>query len=171
MVKWVSKIEYVVGFTLLAMITLIVFISALGRYINIPVIWSNDVAQMLFLWLCFIGATKAMRERGHLGVDFLVRMFSHRWRLIIETTFAVLFIAAMYALGKEGVNLAYMNAERVFGDSGIPYFYVTIAVPVGFVLLSLQILANTVDAWINVAKGDRLIFARKASAIDIVTEL
>ena len=53
------------------------------RFFGHPLIWSVDLAQLLFIWLCFIGATRAMRERGHLGVDFLVRPFPHRYRLAL----------------------------------------------------------------------------------------
>ncbi len=82
--NWIAKIEFAIGATVLALITLLVFAAAIARFFGNPIIWSVDMAQLLFIWLCFIGATKAMRERGHLGVDFLVRLFSHRWRLITE---------------------------------------------------------------------------------------
>ena len=171
MTNWIAKIEFAVGAAVLALITLLVFAAAIARFIGNPIIWSVDLAQLLFIWLCFIGATRAMRERGHLGVDFLVRMFSHRWRLIIETILAVIFIVVMFYLGKEGYKLAVLNKERVFGDSGISYYFVTVAVPAGFILLTAQILANTVDAWRNVAAGKVLIFAKKGDILDQVTEL
>ncbi len=170
MTEWVAKIEFAIGAMLLAVITVLVFAASLARFMGHPIIWSVDMAQLLFIWLCFIGATRAMRERGHLGVDFLVRLFSHRWRLIVETALAIIFILVMFYLGKEGYKLADMNRERVFGDSGISYFWVTIAVPAGFVLLSAQIISNTVDAWINIAKGDRLIFAKTGDLLAQVKE-
>ncbi len=171
MVKWIAKIEFAVGAIILSLITVLVFAAAIARFFGNPIIWSVDLAQLLFIWLCFIGATRAMRERGHLGVDFLVRLFSHRWRLIIESVLAVIFIAVMFYLGKEGYKLAVLNKERVFGDSGISYYFVTVAVPAGFILLTAQILANTIDAWRNVAKGEVLIFAKKGDILDQVTEL
>lgn len=171
MTKWVEKIEFVIGMILLSAITLLVFGAAVTRYFGEPIIWSIDLSKMMFLWLCFIGATRAMRERGHLGVDFLVRLFSHRWRLIVETLMAVAFIIVMFYLGKEGVKLAFQNIEREYGDSGLPYYLVTLSVPVGFVLLSLQILANTVDAWGNIAKEKTLIFGRKSDILDQISEL
>ena len=76
-----SKLEFVVGFALLAIITGLVFIAAVMRFFGHPLIWSVDLAQLLFIWLCFVGATRAMRQRSHLGVDFLVRFFSHIRRL------------------------------------------------------------------------------------------
>ncbi|MBL4808379.1 MAG: TRAP transporter small permease [Rhodobacteraceae bacterium] len=158
-----AKIEFAVGVILLATITFLVFIAALMRHFGHPLIWSVDMAQLLFIWLCFVGATRALRERGHLGVDFLVRLFSYKNRLRIETALAALFIVFLMTLAKVGVDLTLLNIERLFGDSGISYAFVTSAVPVGCVFLSLAIIANTVEAWRSAKSTQRLIFARTAN--------
>lgn len=161
MSKWVEKLEFIVGAGLLATITFLVFIAAVMRFVGYPLIWSVDLAQLLFIWLCFVGATRAMRIRGHLGVDFLVRFFGHKTRLKIETGLAIVFISFMVVLMFEGYKLTMMNSERLFGDSGLSYAWVTIAVPVGCAFLSLAIIANLVEAWS--ARNDEagpLIFAR-----------
>ena len=99
-----------------------------------------------------------MRERAHLGVDLIVRWFPHRIRLYNETLLAVIFIVFMMLLAKEGYNLTLMNRERLFGDSGLSYAYVTIAVPVGCVFLTLSILTNAFEAWSERAKGQETHF-------------
>lgn len=156
---FLAKIEYVAGAILLAVITFLVFIAATMRFFGHPLIWSVDLAQLLFIWLCFIGATRAMRERGHLGVDFLVRPFPHRYRLALETALAALFLAFLMLLAYEGYKLTMLNKERQFGDSGLSYAWVTIAVPAGCVMLSISILGNLWQAWRNVKDG-MLIFTR-----------
>lgn len=160
MSKWFERLELAVGCILLAIITFLVFIAATMRFFGNPIIWSIDLAQLLFIWLCFVGATRAMRQRGHLGVDFLVRLFGHRLRLWIETVLAVVFVAFMMVLAYEGYKLTQMNMERLFGDSGLSYAYVTIAVPVGCVFLSLAIISNAIEAWRDRAKSKTLIFTR-----------
>ena len=142
-----DKFEFALGVMLLAAITLLVFIAAVMRFAGNPVIWSVDMAQLLFIWLCFIGATRAMRQKAHLGVDYLVRLLPQRIRLIVETILAAFFIAFLMTLAIEGYKLTMLNWERVFGDSGLSYAWVTIAVPVGAVLLSMSILANLIKAW------------------------
>ncbi|WP_180898102.1 TRAP transporter small permease [Martelella soudanensis] len=156
---FLAKIEYVAGAILLAVITFLVFIAATMRFFGHPLIWSVDLAQLLFIWLCFIGATRAMRERGHLGVDFLVRPFPHRYRLALETALAALFLAFLMLLAYEGYKLTMLNKERQFGDSGLSYAWVTIAVPAGCVMLSISILGNLWQAWRNV-KDRTLVFTR-----------
>ncbi|WP_174802463.1 TRAP transporter small permease [Martelella limonii] len=156
---FLAKIEYAAGAILLAVITFLVFIAATMRFFGHPLIWSVDLAQLLFIWLCFIGAARAMRERGHLGVDFLVRPFPHRYRLALETLLAAIFLVFMMMLAYEGYKLTMLNKERQFGDSGLSYAWVTIAVPAGCVMLSLSILGNLFEAWRNVKNGT-LVFTR-----------
>lgn len=143
----VTKIEFIIGASLLAIITFLVFIASVMRFAGHPIIWSIDLAELLFIWLCFTGAVRAMRLRAHLGVDYLVRHLGHQNRLIIESIMAVIFLSFMSIIAKEGYGLAMLNKERVFGDSGISYYYVTIAVSVGCFFLSLAIIANAVEAW------------------------
>lgn len=166
-----AKVEFVAGTVLLAIITVLVFVAAVMRFFDHPLVWSVDLAQLLFIWLCFIGATRAMRERAHLGVDYLVRLFPHRRRLEIETLLAAVFVIFLLLLAVEGYKLTMLNWQRQFGDSGLPYALVTIAVPAGSIMLSLSILANTLSAWRERAAGRTLIFTRTTDAGDGAAEL
>lgn len=169
MAKWAAKIEFVVGAGLLMAIVFLVFIAAIMRFFGKPLIWSIDTAQLLFIWLCFVGATATMRKKGHIGVDLLVRMLGHKYRLWLETAQAAIFILVMSVLAVEGYRLAVANKERVFGYSGISYYFVTIAVSVGCIMLSATIIGNAVDAWRNRA-SEKLIFS-KTGGSDTPSEL
>lgn len=167
---FLGKIEFFVGAVLLAVITFLVFIAAVMRFFGYPLIWSVDLAQLLFIWLCFVGATRAMRERVHLGVDFLVRLFPFAARRLIETALAFLFIAFLLVLAYEGYKLTILNWQRVFGDSGLSYAWVTISVPAGSILLSISILSNTVLSWRPGEKTERLVFTRTKSVDEMANQ-
>jgi len=168
--RFLIQLEFLVGAALLLVITGLVFAAAVMRFFGHPLIWSVDMAQLLLIWLCFFGATRAMRERAHLGVDFIVRRLNARARLILETAMAVLFIAFMAVLAREGYGLTMLNIERIFGDSGISYGFVTIAVPAGCILLSAVIISNAVEAWRDPERRT-LIFARPDTDSTVHEEL
>lgn len=159
MARSLARLELAIGAVLLLVITLLVFSAAVMRFFGHPLIWSVDMAQLLLIWLCFFGATRAMRERAHLGVDLVVRYFGRRIRLAIELGLAALFIVFMAVLAWEGYQLTMLNKERIFGDSGISYGFVTIAVPAGCILLSAVIVANVVQA-VRDPHGRMLVFSR-----------
>lgn len=142
-----DKIELAIGLILLAIIVILVFMASIMRFYGHPIIWSVDFAQLLFIWLCFLGANRALRTKSHLGVDFFIRMLSSRTRFIFEAIISFFIIIFLISLAVKGTQLTILNKERLFGDSGIPYAFVTIAVPFGCVLLSSTIIRNFIEAW------------------------
>ena len=115
------------------------------------------------IWLCFLGADQALRSRSHLGVDFFVRVFSTRLRFWIEAALTVVIIIFLLSLAVTGTQLTILNKERLFGDSGIPYAFVTIAVPFGCVLLSCTLVANLIEAWRYNRSNGTLIMTKNAT--------
>ena len=69
MLKRLGQIELAICVILLAIITGLVFVASIMRFFGHPLVWSVDLAQLLFIWVCFLGADKAMREKTHLGME------------------------------------------------------------------------------------------------------
>ncbi|MDP2698338.1 TRAP transporter small permease [Thalassospira sp.] len=164
MLKRLAQAEFILASAIFATIVLLVFIAAFMRAFGQPLMWSVDLAQLLFVWLCFFGAARTMRKKGHLGVDLFVAAAPHRFRLVIETLVCVVFLAMLAVLAVLGYELTLMNIERIYGDSQISYAFVTIAVPVGFVMLGGAILYNIVDAWRR--RGDQTVLVYSQTDVD-----
>jgi TRAP-type transport system small permease protein len=163
MLRILSKIEFAIAALLLATIVVLVFVSAIMRTIDHPVIWSIDVSQLLFIWLCFFGAVRALREKAHIGIDIIIRHLPHTPRLILEIVLSIVTLIFLGLLTSEGTRLAFSNMQRQFGDSGLSYFWVTIAVPVGSVMLAIALVYNMAIALKNRGKGDLLVYSRAES--------
>src|SRR5690606_25045727 len=118
-------------FSLLAGVTGLVFIAAVMRFFGRPLTWSVDMAQLLFIWLCMLGATRAMREKSHLGMEVLVKHLGYKRQFWLEMACSVLVLVFLGILVVEGIKLTLLNIERTFGDSTLSYSWVTAAVPVG----------------------------------------
>lgn len=171
MLKRLAQIEFAVAALLLATIVLLVFVAAIMRFFDDPLIWSVDMAQLLFIWLCFLGATRAMRQKGHIGIDLLVRRLGFRYRLVVETAVSVIVLVFLGILTVEGYKLTILNHQRQFGDSGLSYAWVTIAVPVGCIMLAIAILRNMTQAWRQRRNGDTLIYSRTSGEEAPASEL
>lgn len=144
MPQWYVRMEDIVSKFLLAAITVLVFIAAVSRTIGHPVIWSDDMAQLLFVWLCVFGATRAMRLKTHMAVDYMVKFMPRTPRWLLELLNAALILGFLMTLAISGYRLTLLNWERVYGDSGFSYAWVTIAIPVGSFLMSLEIIIHVV---------------------------
>jgi TRAP-type C4-dicarboxylate transport system permease small subunit len=57
----------------LAVMVVMVFGNVVLRYaFNSGITVSEEISRWLFVWITFMGAIVAVRERGHLGTDFLL---------------------------------------------------------------------------------------------------
>ncbi len=165
--KRLSQLELAACVLLLAAITGLVFVAALMRFFGHPLTWSVDMAQLLFIWLCMLGASRAMREKSHLGMEVLVKYLSPPHRLWLEMFCSVVTLGFLGVLVVLGFQLAWLNRERTFGDSTLSYAWVTVAVPVGCALLAASLIYNMIIAWRerDIA-GGKLVYTRVASDRD-----
>ena len=166
MLKRLGQIELAICVTLLAVITGLVFVASVMRFFGYPLVWSVDLAQLLFVWVCFLGADKAMRDKTHLGMEIPVKYLSYRHRLWLEVACSVVILAFLAALAVKGYELTLLNLERTFGDSTLSYAWVTAAVPVGCALLSASLIYNMVTAWRRRAER-ALVYSRTAPDKDV----
>ncbi|MBL8587951.1 MAG: TRAP transporter small permease [Methylobacteriaceae bacterium] len=146
MIRLLVALEDIAAKTLLAAITALVCFAAVGRSLGHPLIWSVDMAQLMFIWLCFLGANRAMRAKAHIGVDLLARRFPAGLRWGVEIALACVALGFLAVLLVAGVRLTLQNWQRIYGDSGVSYAWVTSAVPAGAALLAATVLTNLVDA-------------------------
>jgi TRAP-type transport system small permease protein len=147
MPAWYIYLEDVVSKILLAAITLLVFVAAVSRSIGTPVVWSDDFAQLLFVWLCVLGANRAMRLKAHMAMDYLIKRLPRTPRWLLELLNGLLIVAFLLTLAVAGYRLTMLNWQRIYGDSGLSYAWVTIAIPVGCVLMSLEIILHMIRSF------------------------
>lgn len=165
MPEWYNRLEELVSNALLAIITGLVFFAAIARTLGAPMIWSVDVAQLLFIWLCFLGANRAMRLKAHIGVDMLAKKLPQAQRWVLELALGLLTLAFLLTLAVSGYRLTVLNWQRIYGDSGISYAWVTIAVPVGCLLMSITVAANMLKA---IRNRQLVFYGHRSSDLDRV---
>jgi TRAP-type C4-dicarboxylate transport system permease small subunit len=165
MLKRLAQIELAICVVLLAFITGLVFVAAVMRFYGRPLVWSVDMAQLLFIWLCFLGASRAMREKSHLGMEMVVKYLGYRPQLWLEMVCSAIVLAFLAVLVVEGIDLTLLNSERTFGDSGLSYAWVTAAVPAGCAIVGVSLACNMVDAWRRRQQGV-LVYSRTAADKD-----
>ena len=90
-------------FILMAFIIVIMFGQVLFRYIfNQSLSWSEELAKFIFVWLTFLGAAICLKERMHIGVEFLIERLPVKWKRYFElfqTVLITLFNVAMSVIG------------------------------------------------------------------------
>jgi TRAP-type C4-dicarboxylate transport system permease small subunit len=159
---WFVKGEVLLANVLLVAIVGLVFAAGILRWFGHPLVWSVDLAQLLFVWVSFLGADLALRKRAHIGIDYLVRRLPARAHVVLDVVLSLVAIAFLLAMVKLGYQLTMLNLERLYGDSGISYGFVTIAVPAGCLLLSATLAQQVIQALRSLKGAPQPIFAAEA---------
>ena len=137
-------LEYVIA-GCLSLMCVLVFGNVVMRYaFNSGILVAEELSRMLFVWLVFLGAIVAMRERAHLGADMLVRRLppAGQKACLFLSYLVVLLCLGMFLKG--GLAQVAINFQNRGPVTGIPIGVFDLA---GVVCAVTMIALVTMDAW------------------------
>ena len=71
----------------------VLFSGVVSRYVmHMPLVWADELASLLFIWLIMLGAAVAFRRGAHMRMTALVDLVGPKWRGLFEL---VAIVAAM----------------------------------------------------------------------------
>ena len=76
----IGQVVELIGAMLVLAETCILFAGVVSRYLfNSPIIWTDELATFLFLWLAMIGAVVALRRDGHMRLTTFANWVGPQW--------------------------------------------------------------------------------------------
>lgn len=142
--RGVIRVEEIIAEILLAFIIIFVFVAAALRVVHRPLVWSVDMAQLLFVWVCFIGADLAMEKNKHIGVDLLTNIMSKKAQKSLRFLSNILAIIFLLLIGIYGTHLAIINVKDQFSGMELSHSWATASAPVGCVLMIRTLVKKTI---------------------------
>jgi TRAP-type transport system small permease protein len=140
-----QKLMLAIRWTLIALLSamaMIIFANVSMRYLTgASLVWAEEVARYLMIWLTFLGAGPVLRIGGHIAIenlqDALPRVLSQAVRC------GVLICIIGLGLGMIVMGLAYMQRAQfqMTASTQIPFSYIYAAIPIGGVVLVWSALA------------------------------
>lgn len=149
MPEWLRKLDQnAERWALLVFYTMLVgtmFIEVLRReLLAYSSIWGEEIVRYSFIYLAWIGAAAAVKERGHIRIDVILHYLGRRARaLVYMFGDIVMFVVAVIAL--------YFSFETVlvsarFGSVThglrISQVWFLSAVPIGFTLVIIRLVQS-----------------------------
>ncbi len=107
-------------------------------------IWGEEVVRYSFIYLAWIGAASAVRERAHIRIDVLFHYVPERVKALLYILGdVVMMVVAIYALywSFEMVSVAW-KFQSVSHGLRVPMVWFLAAVPVGFGLMMYRLLQS-----------------------------
>ena len=136
-------LELLVVAALVAMV-IMVFGNVVMRYVfNSGILVSEEMSRYCFIWLTYIGAMIAMREREHLGVDTLVRRLPRAGKklCLFLSESLMLLVNVLFFVGTWKMHeLQVTSISPVVGISMIWVYGIGYVVAVVMALFNLSVL-------------------------------
>jgi len=117
---------------------LVLFSGVVARYIfQNPLVWSDELASILFLWLSMLGAVIALRRGEHMRMTALVSRFGPRARRLLDTWAITASLAFLALVLMPAWDYAQDEADIVTPALEISSAWRAAALPVGIGLMIL----------------------------------
>jgi TRAP-type transport system small permease protein len=141
---FVTLARGVMGILMLAGVA-ICFSNVVARYLfGYALFWAEEVMVFLIIWGVFIGVGAAAYDRAHLNMD----LFSHSFKGNVLAFLNALLVAVLLAScvfmivqSWQVVTLFYQGGVTSV-SAGVPKWISHLALPVGFALMALAVLAR-----------------------------
>lgn len=156
--RWALLVFYV-------MLVGTMFIEVLRREVfAYSSIWGEEIVRYSFIYLAWIGAAAAVRERGHIRIDVILQYVGRRVKALLYifgdlVMFAVALVALFYSLETVLVSLKFGSVTH---GLRISQAWFLAAVPIGFALVVFRLVqsfirdVNDLRSGRPVYEGDKL---------------
>ncbi|WP_369310662.1 TRAP transporter small permease [Providencia rettgeri] len=156
MFKFLGKLSDIVSSLAVAAIVIITILAVFMRWLlNDPLMWSEEILIVSYIWLVMIGAASAAGKRMHVSIDAITSLLPEKMQLFIAVVTHIMAIVSLSIFGYLGYELSMIAEDKITPIIGVSYYYIDLSVPIGasiMVLFSVQHLFQDISKLI---KGDK----------------
>ncbi|MBL8698082.1 MAG: TRAP transporter small permease [Alphaproteobacteria bacterium] len=117
------------------------FLQVFTRYVlNDPLSWTEEAARYLYVYIVFLGASAAISDRSHVGIDYFAKSLPIKAQWIVSLLVNVAILASLALLIYWGWRAAMRQWNLPLVVLDIPYTWVYIAIPITAVLMTIRTL-------------------------------
>ena len=146
---WLGMLVEIPAALLVVTEIVILFAGVVARYgLHSPLIWSDELASILFLWLAMLGAAVAFRRSEHMRMTAIVASAKPAMRAYLDVVATSAALAFLLLIAWPAYEYAYEESFITTPALQIPNVWRAAALPVGtglMALFALLRLARTGD--------------------------
>lgn len=144
---WIARFETIILVAVLSIMVLLAFLQVVLRNLfDEGILWGDTFLRHLVLWVGFLGASLATREKKHINIDLFTRFFKGKSKALI-LSITNLF-AAVVCWFLTSAAWTFVMDEKEFNStifSDIPAWYFQIIIPIGFLLMAFRFLIISIE--------------------------
>jgi tripartite ATP-independent transporter DctM subunit len=135
---WLGMLVEIPAALLVVAEIVILFAGVVARYgLHRPLIWSDELASILFLWLAMLGATVAFRRAEHMRMTAVVASAKPAARAYLDVVATCAALAFLLLIAWPACEYAYEESFITTPALQIPNIWRAAALPAGIYLMAL----------------------------------
>jgi tripartite ATP-independent transporter DctM subunit len=136
--SWLGTLVEIPAALLVVAEIVILFAGVVARYgLHRPLIWSDELASILFLWLAMFGAAVAFRRAEHMRMTAVVASAKPAMRAYLDLVATCAALAFLLLIVWPAYEYAYEESFITTPALQIPNIWRAAALPVGICLMAL----------------------------------
>jgi tripartite ATP-independent transporter DctM subunit len=135
---WLAMLVEIPAALLVVAEIVILFTGVVARYgLHRPLIWSDELASILFLWLAMLGAAVAFRRSAHMRMTAIVASARPAMRAYLDVVATCAALAFLLLIAWPAYEYAYEESFITTPALQIPNVWRAAALPTGICLMAL----------------------------------
>ena len=136
--------KFIGGFSVTVFV-IIITLQVVGRnFLKIPMVWSNDLSVVFFVWAVFFGSAIAVRYRRHYVLEFLPEKF-RKANCFLDIIGDISGLIFFYILIRYGYNYTVMGLTRLSPSMNIPQAYFFSCIPLSGCFMMWYTILNLLE--------------------------
>ncbi|WP_040978043.1 TRAP transporter small permease [Oceanobacillus jeddahense] len=146
LLEWINKILEIITSLSVGVITVLVLVQVLFRYVlQTPLTSSEELTRYCLIWLVLLGFSILVRKNKNISVTYFQELFSKRiqkvFRIVVHFIVAFFCIVLIYF----GFDLSMKAMIQVTPATGFRMGYVDLVIPISGAISLLFTLENIVN--------------------------
>lgn len=126
---------------LLAAMACLIFVNVALRYLsNHSIIWAEEVARYMMVWMAFLGSGLVLRVGGHVAITNLHDALPGRAQRWLRGLVMLLLLAFFVNFAWAGLQYAQRMSFQLTPATRISFGWIYAAIPIGFLLMAVHLL-------------------------------
>ena len=132
----------------MVLMTVVTIMNVFARYLfNAPIEWAEEFGRYTFIWLVFMGAVVATKQKKHIIIDVVLTMVPTAARRVMTVLADIATMIVMLLLLYYGWKLMAFTIQPT-ATLRIPQYWIYLSVPFSAALI---IIHSVTDLWRNIA--------------------
>lgn len=136
--------RYLIGFLMLVLVV-VTIAQVIARFVfSQPLIWSDELARFILIWMVFIGAAIVSYDDKHLSVELFQEKMSPRVKLITSLIMRMIILLFLAVTIYSSIELVKVSHYTKSGALEIPFSFWRVASTVGSSLMFIFVIIRSI---------------------------